>query len=146
MWGYNKVWLSCSFSFPLLPLPLLSSFWVVQNALITLSRYSSSVSPCQPLSSPFLQSVLRGSTGTAAASLVPSVCTALGRVTISQASVSACPASLALCVTKASVLLRPFDRCHASCAVFVCGFVIYSGFFALKQVRSISISPCAAIL
>lgn len=56
-----------------------------------------------------LQSALRGSTGTAAASHVRSVCTALGRAIMSQATVSACLASLALCVTKASSLVCLFD-------------------------------------
>lgn len=79
-----------------------------------------------------LQSVLRASTGTAAASLVHSVCTALGRVTISQASVSACPASLARCVTKASIPLCPSDLCQAFSLVFCCVFSIYSGLFDLK--------------
>lgn len=104
------------------------------ESLITRAQCSSSISP---LSTDFLyclatlQSVLRGSTGTAAASLVHSVCTALGRVTISQASVSVCPASLALCVTKASIHLCPFDLCH-DC------WHICSEFFALKPLWSIS--------
>lgn len=56
-----------------------------------------------------LQSAPRGSTGIAAASRVRSVCTALGRVIMSQATVSACLASPALSATKASSRLCPFD-------------------------------------
>ncbi|KAI3371279.1 hypothetical protein L3Q82_023896, partial [Scortum barcoo] len=51
----------------------------------------------------------QASMGTAAASRVRSVCTAPGRAIMSRATVSACLASLALCVTKASSLLCPFD-------------------------------------
>lgn len=74
-----------------------------------------------------LQSVLRGSTGTAAASLVHSVCTALGHVTISQASVSAWPAFLARCVTKASVPLYPSDLMlfHLFSVVFIFYTAVY---------------------
>lgn len=65
------------------------------------------------LSSPatlcLLQSALRGSTGTAAASRVRNACTAPDHAIMSRATVSACLASLALCATKASSLLRPFD-------------------------------------
>lgn len=56
-----------------------------------------------------LQSALRGSTGTAAASRVHSVCTAPGHAIMSRATVSACLALLARCATKASSLLCPFD-------------------------------------
>ena len=55
-----------------------------------------------------LQSALRGSTGTAAASRVRNVCTAPGRAIMSRATVSACLASPAPCATKASSLLCPF--------------------------------------
>lgn len=57
----------------------------------------------------WLQAALRDSTGTAAASRVHSVSTALGHATMSQVNVSACLASLAPCVTKASSLLCHFD-------------------------------------
>lgn len=77
--------------------------------------------------------------GTAAASLVHSVCTALGRVTTSQASVSACPASLARCVTKVSLS----DLCHT----FSTSFQFCILMFRVVYLTLISIlSPCTEIL
>lgn len=66
----------------------------------------------------WLQAALRDSTGTAAASRVHSVPTALGHATMSQVNVSACLASLAPCVTKASSLLCHFD-------LLSCCFIYY---------------------
>lgn len=81
--------------------------------------------------------------GTAAASLVHSVCTALGRVTTSQASVSACPASLARCVTKVSIPLCLSDLCHTFSLLFSSVFFM----FRVVYLTLISIlSPCTAIL
>ncbi|TKS73504.1 Multiple epidermal growth factor-like domains protein 10 [Collichthys lucidus] len=69
------------------------------------------------LSSPatlcLLQSALRGSTGTAAASRVRNACTAPDHAIMSRAIVSACLASLALCATKA---ICPSGRYGRACA------------------------------
>lgn len=99
---FSQPWFFCTPLITLVMLCFITIYLLFHPTLVTDSLSSPATLCC-------LQSALRGSTGTAAASRVHSVCTAPGHAIMSRATVSACLALPARCATKASSLLCPFD-------------------------------------